>query len=84
MITGSNPGLLVALILQHIHRAKEFGRPSSILDDVIPCGEKLWIDAGYSIDAPVVMAAGSTIQDIFGPDPDDVVVGPSLISRETP
>lgn len=41
--------------------------------------KRTWVDAGYCIDAPELIAAGSTIRDEFGPDGGDWLVMPSMV-----
>ncbi len=55
MHTGSNPGLSMKLMI-HLY-------------DFDPIGAKQsWVDAGYCIDAPDLLAAGSTYWDEYGFD----------------
>ena len=67
MMTGDNPGLAARLRLwqwDRIRKISPHAWPST------------WVDAGYCIDAPEIMAAGSTVRDVFGPDKDDWIVMP--------
>ena len=71
MMTGDNPGLAARLLMYQFDR---IGRG----------GPKTWIDAGYCLDAPNTLAAGSTVRDEFGLDDDDWIEMPSYVERESP
>lgn len=71
MMTGQNPGLCMALLVEQWHRVGKSNYP-----------RRAWIDAGYCIDAPIVIAAGSFVRDQFGPETDDWLPMESMIERE--
>lgn len=71
MMTGRNTGLSMTLVLEQYRR---FGSESREM--------KAWVDAGYCIDAPEIMAAGSMVRDEFGPEIDDWLAMESMIDRE--
>lgn len=71
MMTGDNPGLAARLLMYQFDR---IGRG----------GPKTWIDAGYCLDAPNTLAAGSTVRDEFGPGDDDWIEMSSYVDRESP
>ena len=70
-MTGDNPGLAARLLMYQFDR---IGRG----------GPKTWIDAGYCLDAPNTLAAGSTVRDEFGPGDDDWIEMSSYVDRESP
>jgi len=71
MVTGRNTGLSMTLMLDQY---RMFGKDSR--------GMQPWVDAGYCIDAPAIMAAGSMVRDEFGPAIDDWLGMESMVERE--
>ena len=57
MMTGDNPGLAARLNIEFFKRSG-----TGFVEN------KLWFEAGYCIDAPELLAAGSTYWDIYGFD----------------
>lgn len=71
MITGRNTGLSMTLMLEQY---RLFGKDSR--------GMHPWVDAGYCIDAPEIMAAGSMVRDEFGPEVGNWLAMESMTERE--
>lgn len=71
MVTGRNAGLSMTLMLEQY---RLFGKDSR--------GMHPWVDAGYCIDAPAIMAAGSMVRDEFGQDIGDWLAMESMTERE--
>lgn len=69
MITGQNHELATLLLLEKLLRLGTGPHRTSV-------------DAGYCIDAPMQICAGSTVRDQFGIDEDDWLAMPSYIERE--
>lgn len=68
MLTGQNPSLNMTLMLALFDHDREGARHS-------------WVTAGYCIDAPEILAAGSMERDQFGPEPDDFLAMPTMVDR---
>ena len=71
MVTGRNTGLSMTLMLEQY---RLFGKDSREM--------RPWVDAGYCIDAPAIMAAGSMVREEFGPELDNWLAMESMTERE--
>jgi len=70
--TGENTGLSVKLLMEHYHRTGNADE-----------ARRTWIEAGYCLDAPGLLAAGSHERDVFDADPDiGWLAMPTVIERE--
>lgn len=73
MITGQNTKLSVDLLLHQLHVFRSCDLPKY----------DVWVDSGYCLDAPVLLAAGSHYRDEFGTSPDDDWIPmPTLVNRD--
>jgi len=71
-VTGHNTGLSARLLIE------DYRRQGAVLTRA---AHKMWVDAGYCIDAPELIAAGSHERDIFGDGPDDWLPMPTPVER---
>lgn len=71
MMTGQHPSLSMTLML-------------ALYDHDMDGAKKTWVDAGYCIDAPEILAAGSMERDEFGPNEDDWLAMPTMVERLSP
>lgn len=70
--TGENTGLSVKLLMEHYRRTGNADE-----------ARRTWVEAGYCLDAPVLLAAGSHERDVFDEDPElGWLPMPTMIGRE--
>lgn len=71
-MTGENTGLSVKLLMEHYRRTGNADE-----------ARRTWVEAGYCLDAPMLLAAGSHERDVFDDDPDlGWLAMPTMIERE--
>lgn len=71
MVTGQNTGLSAALLMEQYRRNR-----------LAIAAQHTWVEAGYCIDAPVLIAAGSHERDVFGDGDEDWLPMPTSALRE--
>lgn len=69
MMTGENEKVSFLLLMEQIRRG------------VVERLPKAWVEAGYCLDAPELIAAGSHERDIFGDGQDDWLPMPTTVAR---
>ena len=69
--TGENTRLSAMLLMEQYRRT---GNADS--------ARRTWVEAGYCLDAPELLAAGSHERDIFGDGDEDWLAMPTAIPRE--
>lgn len=72
MATGENTRLSAMLLMEQYRR-----------NPLADAARHTWVEAGYCIDAPGLIAAGSHERDIFGDGPEDWLPMPTTIPRES-
>ena len=70
MVTGQNTGLSAALLMEQYRRNR-----------LAIAAQHTWVEAGYCIDAPVLIAAGSHERDVFGDGDEDWLPMPTSALR---
>lgn len=71
-MTGENTGLSAKLLMEHYRRTGNADE-----------ARRTWVEAGYCLDAPPLLAAGSHERDVFDDDPElGWLPMPTMIERE--
>lgn len=70
MATGENTKVSLLLLMEQIRRGTVERPP------------RAWVEAGYCLDAPELLAAGSHRRDIVGDGEDDWLAMPTTVTRE--
>lgn len=69
--TGENTRLSAMLLMEQYRRTGN-----------ADAARRTWVEAGYCIDAPELIAAGSHERDIFGEGDEDWLAMPTAVQRE--
>lgn len=67
-VTGDNQSLAIELLMERLRRNESRG--------------PAWVEAGYCLDAPTLIAAGSVERDEFGYRRNDWIPLPTFVERE--
>ena len=70
MLTGQNTGLSAALLMEQYRRTGSAN-----------ASRRTWVEAGYCLDAPELIAAGSHERDVFGDGDKDWLPMPTMVLR---